>query len=126
MSYQYKRADVCVVVCDICGSFSWCSDRHWREMPKGTSKPIHLCQACQPLAVWCESHQAYHLPDAFHRCACADCGGLFTSIVGRGLTRCPSCHRAAGDQPLQGVPPQMDRRRSFRQMLFAPRTSQHK
>src|SRR4026208_1296522 len=63
MSYQYKRADVCVVVCNICGDFSWVGDNRWRTMPESTSEqPIHLCKTCQCAALWCSAHQQYHLP----------------------------------------------------------------
>jgi hypothetical protein len=126
MSYQYKRPDACVVVCDICGDFSWNSDPNWRAMPGGTSTPIHLCQVCRPFAIWCEAHRQYHLPDAFHRQPCVDCGGLFTSTVSHMLTRCPACRRAAGEQPVLAPPPHIRRPRSFRQMLFGLRTSHHK
>jgi hypothetical protein len=104
MSYQFKRADVQVVVCDICGDFSWVSNRDWREMPQRTGEqPIHLCRACQRVAVWCPAHQQYHLPDVFHRRACVDCGGLFTSVVRDAITRCPSCRRMAGDDPARAA-----------------------
>jgi hypothetical protein len=97
MSFQYKRADVRVVVCDICDDFSWAGDSRWRTMPHSTSEhPIHLCKICQCVALWCSAHQQYHLPNALHRCGCADCGGLFTSVVADAITRCPSCYRAAG------------------------------
>ncbi|MFL5802558.1 MAG: hypothetical protein ACJ8CR_12565 [Roseiflexaceae bacterium] len=124
MSYEYKRPDVQVVVCDLCGDFSWISDRHWREMPQRTGEqPIHLCQICQRVAVWCPAHQQYHLLDAFHRRGCVDCGGLFTSVVRDQITRCPSCRRAAGDQPAQPAQREIGRRRSLVQLLFAPRGS---
>jgi hypothetical protein len=122
MSYDSKRGDVRVVICDICGDFSWIGDRHWREMPQHTSEqPIHLCLACRPVAVWCPAHQQYHLPDTFHRHACVDCGGLFTSVVRDALTRCPSCRRAVGDVPAQPMPRGQTRPRSFVDLLFSPR-----
>jgi hypothetical protein len=124
MSYQYKRADVVVVVCDVCGDFSWIGDRHWRVAPHSTiDQPIHLCKSCQRLAMWCPAHQQYHRPDAFHRCACVDCGGLFTSTVRDEIIRCPSCRRVMGDNPVRTAPVDIERPRSLVQMLFSPRTS---
>jgi len=124
MSYQYKRADVQVVACDLCGDFSWVGDRHWHKTAQSTVKqPMHLCERCQHVAVWCLVHQQYHRPDAFHRCACVDCGGLFTSIVRDELTRCPSCRRIAGDFPARAAPAGKERPRSFVQKLFSLRTS---
>ncbi len=120
MSYQYKRTDVSVVVCDICGDFSWVSDRHWRAMPESTSeKPIHLCQGCQNVALWCAMHQQYHLPQTFHRCACVDCGGLFTSVVADAIIRCPACRRLAGDTIPSAEPPDMKHSYSFIHRLFS-------
>jgi len=102
MSYQYKRAGVCVVVCDICGDFSGIGDRHWHEMPQRSSeRSIHLCPTCRRGAVWCPAHQQYHRPEVFHRRPCVDCGGLFTSIVRDEVVRCRSCRRATGDDPPQ-------------------------
>jgi hypothetical protein len=120
MSYQYKRADICVVVCDVCGEFSWVSDRHWRKMPESTTEqPIHLCQACQNVALWCPAHQQYHLPEALHRCACVDCGGLFTSVVAQGIMRCPSCRRLAGNNVPPAAQPSAKPAPSFIHRLFA-------
>jgi hypothetical protein len=124
MSLQYKRADVRVVVCDICSDFSWVGDSRWRTMPHSTTEhPIHLCKICQCIALWCPAHQEYHLPDAFHRCNCADCGGLFTSVVSRGITRCPSCQRLAGDSLPPPVQPQTKPALSLIHRLFALGTS---
>jgi hypothetical protein len=124
MSYQYKRADVRVVVCDICGDFSWMSDNRWRTMPKSTSEqPIHLCKMCQCVALWCSEHQQYHLPEALHRCACVDCGGLFTSVVTAAITRCPSCRRMAGASLPPAVQPNMKPAPSFIHKLFSLHTS---
>ena len=124
MSYQYKRVDIRVVVCDTCGGFSWMSDRRWRRMPHDSgAAPIHLCQTCQRHALWCQAHQQYHLPEVFHRQACSDCGGLFTSVVRDTLTRCPSCRRVVGADTPQTVLPSSDRPRSLIQKLFAPRAS---
>src|SRR5947208_13294388 len=110
MSYQFKRPTVQVVVCDICDDFSWVGDRRWRTMPQSTiEKPIHLCRTCESVAVWCAVHQQYHLPDVFHRRACINCGGLFTSVVRDEITRCPSCRRAAGDYPARTAPPTVER-----------------
>ena len=121
MSYQYKRADIYVVVCDACGEFSWVSDRRWRAMPQGSeSAPIHLCQACQPQALWCQAHQQYHLPEVLHRHACSDCGGLFTSAARDQLTSYPSCRRAAGAAAPPAAWPSGERRRSLLDRLFAP------
>jgi len=127
MSYQYKRADVCVVVCNICGDFSWVGDRHWRAMPEGTSEqPIHLCQQCQNVALWCSAHQQYHLPTALHRCACADCGGLFTSVVANVITRCPSCRRTTGDNAPPPTQPHTKPTPSLLHRLFSPHPSDHR
>ena len=124
MSYQYKRADVCVVVCNICGDFSWVGDRHWRKMPESTSEqPIHLCLTCQNVALWCSAHQQYHLPAALHRCACADCGGLFTSVMADAITRCPSCRRVAGGSLPPPTQPNVKPAPSFFHKLFAVHTS---
>jgi uncharacterized protein YlaI len=124
MSYQYKRADVQVVVCDICDDFSWIGDRHWRAMPQSNAAcPIHLCPKCQRAAKWCPAHQQYHLADTFHRRACIDCGGLFTSIVRDAITRCPACRRAAGDGPTSNPLPAQERPRSFIRQLFSLRTT---
>jgi uncharacterized protein with PIN domain len=124
MSYQYKRADVRVVVCDMCGDFSWIGDRHWREMPERSGEqPIHLCRACQHVALWCSAHQEYHRPDMFHRRACVDCGGLFTSIVREALTRCPACRRAVSDTTARPAPQSVEQPRSLIQMLFSSRAS---
>jgi hypothetical protein len=123
MSYQYKRGNVCVVVCNICSDFSWVGDPQWRKMAHGTEEqPIHLCRACRGVALWCSTHQQYHLPKAFHRCACVDCGGLFTSVVAEAITRCPSCRRAADDS----VPPPQPSAKpapSLLHRLFALHTS---
>jgi len=127
MSYQYKRADVCVVVCDICGDFSWVSDRHWRTMPESApEQPIHLCQMCQNVALWCSAHQQYHLPEALHRCACVDCGGLFTSVVAHAITRCPSCRRTASASLPPPPPPTVKPAPSFIRKLFSVRSTHHR
>ena len=120
MSYQYKRADVCVVVCNICSDFSWVGDSRWRTMPQSTSEqPIHLCKKCQCVALWCSAHQQYHLPHIFHRCACIDCGGLFTSVVADAITRCPSCRRIAAPSVPSTNPPSLKPAPSFLHKLFS-------
>jgi len=120
MSYRYPRPDVQVVACDICNAFSWVGDPQWRPMQHSTiEKPIHLCRTCRNTATWCNTHQQYHLQHTAHRRPCVDCGGLFTSIVQDGITRCPSCRRAAGDQPAPVAAPRLDRPRSFLQRLFS-------
>jgi uncharacterized protein with PIN domain len=125
MSYQYKRADTYVVVCDICGSFSWMSNRHWREMPQRVgNQPVHLCPTCRPTAVWCAEHQQYHLPDVLHRRPCADCGGLFTSVVREQFTRCPACRRSL--EAPSTVVPEPSRHLTLIQRLFALRNHQHR
>lgn len=122
MSYQYKRADTRVVVCDLCGNFSWVSNRNWREMPqRADNQPVHLCPACHPVAIWCPTHQQYHLPDVFHRRACVDCGGLFTSIVREQITRCPACRRSVGAYPASALTAESERSRSFVQKLLSLR-----
>jgi len=124
MSFQYKRADVRVVVCDICDNFSWVSDNRWRTMPQSTSeKPIHLCKMCRCVALWCSAHQQYHLPNALHRCACADCGGLFTSVMAAAITRCPACHRSASASVPALTPPLVKPAPSFIHRLFSVRSS---
>src|SRR5262245_32287838 len=121
MSYEMKGSDVHVVVCDICGDYSWIGDHNWRTMPGGTGEQsIHLCQPCRRVAVWCSGHHQYHLPDAFHRQPCIDCGGLFTSVVRDAITRCPSCRRAAGDYPAQTTQREPERPRTLLQLLFSP------
>jgi hypothetical protein len=120
MSYQYKRADVCVVVCNICSDFSWVGDPQWRKMAQSTdAQPIHLCKACRRVALWCPAHLQYHLPEALHRCACADCGGLFTSVVADAITRCPSCRRTAGNNVPPTTQPTTKPAPSFFDRLFS-------
>lgn len=122
MSYDMKGTDVHVVICDICSDFSWIGDHDWHVMPhRSGEEVIHLCRPCRRVAVWCPAHQQYHLPDAFHRQPCIDCGGLFTSIVQDVITRCPSCRRAATDYPAQTIPPAQERPRSLLRLLFSPR-----
>ena len=126
MSYQYKRADVYVVVCDICSDFSYIGDQHWRMMPQGSAEhPIHLCATCQRVALWCPTHAQYHLPDTLHRRACVDCGGLFTSIVRDAIIRCPACRRNTGDYAADPAPSNRERPRSLMQQLFSFRNNHH-
>ena len=124
MSYEFKRRDCKVVVCDICLKFSYVGDRHWHAMPSSTTgAPVHLCGECRAVAVWCPAHAQYHLPTTLHRHACEDCGGLFTSVVRDRQTRCPACRRSAGVQPpVRPEPPA----RSWVRALFAPRTAQQR
>ena len=125
MSYQYKRNDIRVIVCDVCGDFSSPGDHRWQPTAQSTvERPIHICPACRRVALWCPAHQQYHLPNSFHRHACADCGGLFTSVVRDALTRCPACRRAAAEIPRPSAPPRNERPRSWVQSLFAPRNGQ--
>ncbi|KAB8142622.1 hypothetical protein F8S13_13785 [Chloroflexia bacterium SDU3-3] len=94
MSYQHKSYGW-VVVCNVCNEFGPIGDRYLRRMEGGTDEdPIHLCAKCASIAMWCDAHQTYHLPDSLHRHACADCGGLFTSVVSEQIYRCPSCQRS--------------------------------
>jgi hypothetical protein len=127
MSYQTRPSGDHVVVCDLCGDFSGIYNRDWRRMsePAG-DQPIHLCHNCQHLAVWCPAHQQYHRPDVFHRRGCADCGGLFTSIVREQLTRCPSCCRAAGERSALPAPQRAEQPSSLARLLFALRTGQRR
>ncbi|HNP85643.1 MAG: hypothetical protein JST60_18260 [Chloroflexi bacterium SZAS-1] len=127
MSYQYKRKDTLVTACDLCHDFSWVGDRRWRAMPHSTAEdPIHLCQACQRVALWCDAHRQYHFPESFHRHACADCGGLFTSVVRNALMRCPACRRAAGEGGVAAPPAPAKQVRSWVQLLFPPRDNQRR
>lgn len=120
MSYQYKRPDTQVVVCDACSDFSWVSDPQWRPTQQSSAEhPLHLCPKCWHVAIWCLAHQQYHLPDVFHRRACVDCGGLFTSVVRDAIIRCPSCRRLAGDLPTQPPPVEPKRAGSFVRQLFS-------
>ncbi|MDQ2997163.1 MAG: hypothetical protein M3R61_08940, partial [Chloroflexota bacterium] len=99
---------------------SWVGDSRWRTMPQSTSEqPIHLCKMCQCVALWCSAHTQYHLPNALHRCACADCGGLFTSVVADAIIRCPSCHRTAGASLPPPTQPTMKPAPSFIHKLFS-------
>jgi hypothetical protein len=126
MSYQYARSDIQVVACDICNAISWVGDPQWRPMPHSSiEKPIHLCPKCRYVATWCDAHQQYHALDALHRRGCVDCGGLFTSIVQAGITRCPACRRAAGEQPPAATPPRIERPRTFLQRLFSIGANDH-
>lgn len=122
MSLECKRGEPRLVICDSCGDYSWCGDHSWRLMPHSTvERLIHLCPACRPGAVWCAAHQQYHRPDALHRHACADCGGLFTSAARDAISRCPSCRRAAGDRPAPPQPRAARPVRSLAQRLSALR-----
>jgi hypothetical protein len=82
-------------------------------------KPIHLCAKCRKTATWCDTHRQYHLLHTAHRRPCVDCGGLFTSIVQAGITRCPACRRAAGEQLPAVAAPTVERPRSFLQRLLS-------
>ena len=120
MSYQYKRPDAQVVVCDACNDTSWMSDPQWRPTSQSSAeRPLHLCPKCRHVAIWCSAHQQYHMPDAFHRRACVDCEGLFTSVVRDGIVRCPSCRRLAGELPTQPPALEQKRPRSFVRQFFS-------
>ena len=94
MSYQRKSYGW-ITVCDICQEFGPIGDRYIRAMPHSTAdEPRHLCNCCRSQAVWCEAHNVYHLGESFHRHACSDCGGLFTSVARAQLRQCPSCRPA--------------------------------
>lgn len=94
MSYQHLSS-YALVVCDGCGVRGAVGDHDWRQMRASPGRtPIHLCPQCRRVAIWCEVHQRYHRPSDNHRCACADCGGLFTTSATSGITRCPGCQRA--------------------------------
>ncbi len=124
MSYQYKRADAQVVVCDACGDYSWVSDPQWRPTRQSSAEhPLHLCPKCRHAAIWCSAHQQYHLPHESHRRACADCGGLFTSVVRDAIVRCPACRRLAGDLPRPAPLPEPKRPGSFVRQLLSFRGS---
>ena len=97
MSYREHAPYGSIVVCDCCGKVGAIGDRDWRQV-RGSSvhDAMHLCRACRRQAVWCDVHQTYHLPEAFHRRPCAACGGLFTAQVAWNLDYCPSCRRERG------------------------------
>lgn len=104
MSYQHKSYGW-IAVCDMCQEFGPIGDRALRVMKGGTAEaPIHLCSTCCKDAVWCDHHHQYHRAEAFHRCACVDCDGLYTSIVHTQIKRCPSCQRATGFVPTPSAP----------------------
>lgn len=106
MSFQ-SRGNYDVVVCDVCRTVGAVGDNRFRLMRRddaGTSH--HLCASCRTWAEWCPTHQQYHLPDDLHRCACNDCGGLYTSRVRDQIARCPSCQRSfAPPKPVAAAPP---------------------
>jgi hypothetical protein len=94
MSFQIKPRYGKMVVCDACGDFGVIGDWDWRKMRcDELGQPMHLCRVCRPSAVWCSSHQQYHLPNSLHRRPCAICGGLFTSQVSQNIEHCPQCRR---------------------------------
>jgi hypothetical protein len=127
MSYQTRPSGDHVVACDLCGDFSGIYNRDWREMPQRIGgQPAHLCRACRRMAIWCQTHQQYHQPDVFHRRGCADCGGLFTSIVREQITRCPSCRRAAGERSALPAPQPAEQPRSLARLLVALRMGQRR
>ena len=97
MSYQERLPHGPVVICDCCGAVGAIGDRDWRQARgAGLTHPVHLCHSCQRHAVWCDAHQAYHLPETLHRKPCITCGGLFTARVSLGIDHCPSCRRDFG------------------------------
>jgi hypothetical protein len=119
MSYQEIR-EVALVVCDGCGARGAVGDRDWRQMRRTSAgAAAHLCPSCRRSAIWCEAHQRYHRPGDSHRCACADCGGLYTTTIDSGIARCPSCQRAhtparpAADPPHHSRERIIDRLRAF-------------
>lgn len=126
MSFEYKRSDCRVVVCDICSKCSYVGDRQWRLMPhQNAEQPIHLCPECRLVAIYCAAHQQYHLPQTMHRHACADCGGLFTSVVRDRITQCPGCRRAAGQPSVPAAQAPAQPARSWLQVLLSPRAGHH-
>lgn len=100
MSYQLHAEKVPVVACDLCERIGAIGDRDWREMrTTAAGQRLHLCPQCRGRARWCEVHQAYHAPTDLHRCACAECGGLHTSVVADQIAYCPSCMRRHARPP---------------------------
>lgn len=125
MSYQSTQHNTRVIVCDICQASGPATDHRWRPTRHSTTeRPMHLCPSCWRVAVWCPAHQAYHLPDAFHRRACADCGGLFTSVVREEITRCPACRRAAGGLPARQASAPAKQPRTWMRAFFTARGSE--
>ncbi|HMP40095.1 MAG TPA: hypothetical protein PKA05_06920 [Roseiflexaceae bacterium] len=101
MSYEIHGAGCAVVVCDLCRARGAIGDRDWREgRPSASGGAQHLCRNCRQHAVWCEEHHAYHAPDSLHRCACKECGGLYTSVVKARINYCPSCLRQRPPAPI--------------------------
>lgn len=100
MSFQNKQQYGSVVVCDLCGRVGAMFDHDWHEMRRDAAdQPIHLCRECRRTAIWCAFHEHYHHPAENHRRSCAMCGGLFTAPASLAIDRCPSCRRAAPEQP---------------------------
>lgn len=97
MSYQERARHGTIVACDCCQRFGAIGDRDWRQV-RGDSaaNALHLCRVCQKQAIWCETHQTYHLPEILHRKPCTACGGLFTAQVALQFDHCPSCRRTLG------------------------------
>jgi hypothetical protein len=121
MSYREHAPYGSVVVCDCCGKVGAIGDRDWRQV-RGSSvhDAMHLCRACRRQAVWCDVHQTYHLPEAFHRRPCAACGGLFTAQVAWNLDYCPSCRRERGIVVSAPASANVRRRRAARVVLALP------
>jgi hypothetical protein len=106
MSFIQSEDQGAFVACDICKNYSALFDPDWRRMRNDANgQPQHLCRECRKSAVWCETHYAYHLAEANHRRACADCGGLFTAQVQLNLEHCPSCRRSQSLAPRQVARP---------------------
>ena len=125
MSIQLRNNLYHVVVCDICGDFSYVGDRNLRQMPMhGADGSLHLCRACRTNALWCAAHGAYHPADTMHRQPCVDCGGLFTSVVKAQLSHCPACRRTHAAQPVVQPASAPTPARSWLELLFAPRAGQ--
>jgi hypothetical protein len=104
MSYQLTERTT-LVVCDLCEVRGPIGDQNWRVTRcDANGAPLHLCINCRRTAVWCEAHARYHRPSDNHRCACLDCGGLFTTSFFSGVVRCPSCRRAFEAEKQQPVP----------------------
>lgn len=97
MSFHKHVGCEFVVVCDACRAIGAIGDRDWKKVRVNEDgHALHLCRNCQHRAVWCATHQSYHLPEQLHRRACVLCGGLFTSQVAQQIEHCPSCRRIDG------------------------------
>jgi predicted RNA-binding Zn-ribbon protein involved in translation (DUF1610 family) len=78
-----------VAVCDLCSREGGIIE-FVTEHLNAQGYPTHLCKLCQPKAIWCAEHRAFHYRHAQHERICLRCGKDFIGEAGY-VYPCPSC-----------------------------------